>query len=88
MKGLLIVSLALAGFGGAALANQSSEPMPHTTISCSSLSSAALLGCRKPVVPTAQSAGKLYKMLHPKPVNGRAGRNSPRHDRSNLLSGS
>ena len=84
MKALLIVSLALAVFGGPAFAGQSSDHVPRSTIACSSVYGAPFVGCQKPAVPTAKTVSKMYKMLHPKPVNGRGGRNLPRHDHSNL----
>ena len=80
MKQFLILPLAMAVLAACATSNETPQ---STAAACGNLSGATYLECQKQIQP-ASSTDKPFKMVKPKPVNGKAGRNGPMKDHSNL----
>src|ERR1044072_6423621 len=69
-KTLFILPVTLALLAGCA--SSSDTQSPQASANCSNLSGAALVECQKEVQPTS-STGSTFKMVKPKPVNGKTG---------------
>jgi hypothetical protein len=69
-KTFLVVPVALALLAGCASSNYTQSP--QASADCTNLSGAALVECQKQVQPTS-STGSTFKMVKPKPVNGKTG---------------
>jgi hypothetical protein len=71
-KTLFALPVTLALLAGCASTNNTQSPQANAN--CTNLSGAALVECQKEVQPTA-STGSTFKMVKPKPVNGKAAGN-------------
>jgi uncharacterized lipoprotein YajG len=72
MKSLFVLPFALAILAGCAGSNDTQTQSPQASTDCSNLSGAALVECQKQVEPTSQTGIAPFKMVKPKPANGKA----------------
>ena len=74
-KTLFVLPLALAILAGCAGSNNTQTQSPQASADCSNLSGAALVECQKSVQPASATGAAPFKMIKPKPANGKAAGN-------------